>query len=148
LRQIKAARQAVNGGHLLWSAAPLLANQGGAAEALGKNAYTNSALPPPCAWMENKTVPVPRLYAGSNPTRNSVVITVEMPQNTAAPRWWVVQTRQLGTWEMHARPGTRRTFEWLPPALPDVIAIRAMDGAGRLGPAAVLEKSAPAPRKK
>lgn len=148
LRQIQAARQTAQGGHLLWSATPLLSNQGGAAEALSSRVYTYRALTPPCGWLETKTPPAPRLYVGGNAARNSVAVTIECPPNAPAPRWWVVQTRQQGAWTMSCWPGARRTLEWLPPAMPEVIAIRGWDGAGRLGPAAVLEKPTPTPRKK
>ena len=147
MRQVQAARQTVHGGHLLWSATPLLANQGGALEALQKTAYTNRVLPPACAWLDAKDPPRPQLYVGGNPTLKSLVLTVDLPKGAAAPRWWVVQTRRQGTWEVEMWPGSKRTLEWSAGLMPDVVGVRGMDGTGRLGVPAVLEKSTTSPRK-
>ncbi|WCJ60020.1 family 10 glycosylhydrolase [Fontisphaera persica] len=148
LRQVQAARQTANSGHLLWSASPLLANQGGAADALSRSAYTNRALPPACAWLDAKAPVRPRLYGGGNPTLNALVITVDTPQGATSPRWWVVQTRRQGRWDLELWAGSKRTLEWTGAALPDVVAVRGMDGTGRLGTAAVLEKSPSSRQKK
>jgi uncharacterized lipoprotein YddW (UPF0748 family) len=147
LRQVQAARQTANSGHLLWSASPLLANQGGTADALARSAYTNRALPPVCTWLDAKTPVRPRLYVGSNPTLNALVITVDTPPGAATPRWWVVQTRRQGQWDLELWPGSKRTLEWTGAGHPDVVAVRGMEGTGRLGAAVVLEKS-PASRQK
>ncbi|MCX8156845.1 MAG: family 10 glycosylhydrolase [Verrucomicrobiae bacterium] len=146
LRQVQAARQSPNGGHLLWSATPLLAGQGGAAEVLSQRAYTGRALPPACSWLEAKTPARPRLYAGGNPTLNSVMISLDLPKGAATPRWWVVQTRRQGTWDVQMWPGGKRTLEWSGNPLPEVIAVRGMDGTGRLSLPAVLERDSSAGR--
>lgn len=146
VRQVQAARQTAGGGYLLWSATPLMANQGGAAEALNKTAGANRALPPACPWLDSKTPARPRLYVGGNAALNSLVITVELPKGAAAPRWWVVQTRRQNVWDVQMWPGTKRTLEWGGAALPEVMAVRGMDGTGRLGTPAVLERKTPAGR--
>lgn len=148
LRQVQAARQTAHPGHLLWSVTPLLTNQGGLTEALAGGAYTNRALPPACTWLDSRAPVRPRLYVGGNASQQVVTLALDLPPGGTAPRWWVVQTRRQGKWELAVWPGTRRSLEFAGAALPEVVAVRGMDGTGRLGTPAVLEKPAPSKRGK
>jgi len=139
LRQVQAARQTPQPGHVLWSAAPLLTNQSGVAEALIKSAYTNQALPPACPWLDSKIPPRPRLYEGGNPTLRTLSLTVDLPKGAAAPRWWVVQTYRNKQWDLVVVHGSKRVMEWGNANRPEVVSIRGMDGTGRLGAPALWE---------
>ncbi len=117
-------------GHIHWNNKALLANKGKIVALLRGETYQQFALVPASPWLGAPTVP-------EQPT-----IEIEKERlvwrlpSGEVPRWWLFQARKRGTWASQLVPGTRSAGPLLSA---DAIALRAVDPAGKLGEAVVLE---------
>jgi uncharacterized lipoprotein YddW (UPF0748 family) len=135
VNQIRIERSlSANPGVILYSARVLMQNRDGLDNALYREFYSEPALVPSFPWLESH-----------GPSRPGV-----MPPGSGKLLWkpdgadpvarWVVQTRVAGRWNTSLLPG-RACGMPLTTALPDAVAITAIDRCGVAGPPAVLERT-------
>jgi hypothetical protein len=102
-------------------------------EALLRDAYQQPALIPASPWLDASPPDRPKLTV----TPWKKTMTLGWKKTGAEPVcWWVLQCRTNGVWTSEILPGNesgryRENFS------PDAVALRAVDRAGNLSPAAV-----------
>jgi uncharacterized lipoprotein YddW (UPF0748 family) len=132
-RQIQIARQIPAAGHIHWNVGALVKNKGGIADEL-RRTYEQPALVPSLGGIGGKPT-APRVTATS--MGKGVKIRCEPPD--ANTRFLVIQHRSSdGAW--HTRLAPAKVFTEEQASAPQVVAVRAMDKFGNIGPATVLAR--------
>ncbi len=132
VNQIRATRRDADAGHIHWSSSALMKNAA-LDEALLRDAYQQPALIPASPWLDASPPDRPKLTV----TPWKKTMTLGWKKTGAEPVcWWVLQCRTNGVWTSEILPGNesgryRENFS------PDAVALRAVDRAGNLSPAAV-----------
>ena len=142
-RQIETTRvQAGAGGEIFYHLNSLTENS--ALAGVIRSAYPQPALVPLSPWLNLEPPEKPALVVVEN-TRTNLAVSWGNPGGE--PAWlWVLQCRTNNTeWttEILAASQTTQNF---PDAIPEVIAVSAVDRAGNLSVAAALKKTVPAVR--
>jgi len=137
LNQIRLARsQPGVAGHVHWGLKCLMPNSG-LAEALQRAIYTEPALVPATPWLGRAHPTKPALAAA--PTQAPDRLQVSWSAGTPGPvSHWLLQTRAAGHWRTEILPGNATSHAWHG-AVPEVVAVSAVDRNGNLGPSAALE---------
>ena len=141
LNQIRFTRQQGTGGHIHWPMKNLMGGSSGLVSTLEKDIYAQPALVPASRWLDPVAPEKPRLTidANGNGTR---------PRFTWAPTgtekiWlWVLQTREGGMWTTQILPANR-TSHAFNTALPEVVAVTAVDRCGNMSSTATLARTKP-----
>ena len=110
-------------------------NKGGVADELARSEYARLALSPPFATTGRQKIPAPTITA--LPANNSVRFRVSTPQPRDV-RWWLIQTKQRGSWTVEIRPGSDE-LEYVMSG-PEVFCARTVDRFGEISAATVLER--------
>ncbi len=125
-------------GHSHWSMKSLLEDRDGVRGKLTAGPYAEIAISPETPWLGGRgAVAVP--VAGASVVGDTVRVEWQGPDKEGTPvRWWVVQTRgKTGGWTT-AKVLPRETLATVVKGVPEAVAVRAVDGAGRISGAACL----------
>lgn len=134
-----ARRQPGAAGEILWHSKPLLRDENGVADALGRKIYSAPALTPERPWIAAVTPWRPQLQgrAGERELKLNW-------SSTNAPVWlWVVQKRVEGHWTTEILPGEKTSetlFAGAATPLPTEVAVTAVNNYGKAGEAAVFRR--------
>lgn len=150
VEQIRQARRESGvTGHIHWHMASLMTNTAGLSGALAKDSYSLPALIPASTWLDDKppaeaTVRLDQSANGGELKANWAVAGPE-------PVWlWVLQFKSNGAWTTDILPGRQVSRTWTrlsSRALPDAVAIAAVDRTGNMARPTVVEtKPAARPR--
>jgi uncharacterized lipoprotein YddW (UPF0748 family) len=125
-------------GYIFYNATSLLTNGPRGAilqRTLQSTLNTQPALVPASPWLGRDTLAKPNLSVNELPT--GVRLDWNAGTNSAAIRWWLVQTKSFGDWktEIVAKETSSQTI----PGRPDAVAITAIDRIGNASPPRVLE---------
>ncbi len=122
-------------GHLHWSVKGLTRNQGGISNLLSRGAYSQPALVPPMPWINQKAPGRPAASASGG--GGSVRITLQSGDRATAR--YAIQGRFGGHWRMlRVVPAGAKSTDI--PAVPDAIAVSAVDRFGNVSPPVVLAR--------
>jgi len=127
-----AARQPVSAGHVHWNMTTLMRSEDLAA-ALARGPYAQPALVPACAWLDATPPAKPRLSFGPDGSAGWRASWSAGPGD--APRFWLLQVKRAGRWSSRLTADAELR---LAEGEPEAVAVRGLDRAGNLGPAAVL----------
>ncbi len=130
-------------GSILWSFRSVRDNKGGVAEALRRGPFREPALIPASAWMGNGGTPAKPIVAIRLQDAGVTVSWIAgTGSGTTDPRRWLLQSMREGVWSGRVLPAAHRHILF-PKAEgpPEWIALRAIDGYGNLGPAAMMRRS-------
>jgi uncharacterized lipoprotein YddW (UPF0748 family) len=104
-----------------------------------RNAYPQAALVPPSPWLDSVAPEKPGLVVDEN-SRTSLQVSWGNPGGESA-RLWVLQFRGTNNvWQTEIL-SANQTTQIFSNAIPDVIAVSAVDRTGNLGAAAALKKT-------
>ena len=144
VRQIQLTRkQPGASGEIHWSAKALGSGQRGAADALRRDVYAESALVPAFPWLDNTAPAQPALKVTAEPRGG---IKSSWSSNGSEAAWlWVLQTRNSGAWRAEILSAGQTSRAWPGSETPEVLAVTAVDRCGNASAPAVLEKRPEAP---
>jgi uncharacterized lipoprotein YddW (UPF0748 family) len=127
--QISLSRGILGGdpGHVHWSFKALRKNVQGVADLLAANTYQTRALIPASPWLDEGTPAAPQPVANGNEVSW---------KGGSAVRWWAVQEKFGGKWQLRILPGTVTRTARMPGS--EAFAIRAVDRAGQTSPAVTV----------
>lgn len=134
-----ATRQPASG-HIHWSVSALMTDRGGIQDQLRESSYAERAVVPESPWLEGQGPKTPVLMA----SENGEGVQLQWLRSTADSgkvRWWVVQVRKgpSSAWQVaRVLPGGATGLLWK--GQPALVAVRAVDQAGRLSPAAAVAR--------
>lgn len=130
VNQIAITRRYPDAGHIHWSMSALMKNAA-LDTALSRVLYQQTALIPASPWLD----PVPPAPPKLSVTTWGQTTHAQWQAATNKPTaWWVWQTLTKGTWNTQIFPAGRRDV-YLDSALPNAIALRAVDRVGNLSEA-------------
>ncbi len=136
LNQIRLARcQPGVGGHVHWSSKSLMPKSA-LTDALERSLYAQPALTPASPWLGRARPPKPTLIAALLHAPDRLEVTWRTGRPDPASHW-LLQTRAAGRWKTEILPGAATNHSWHG-ALPDVVALSAVDRNGNIGPPAVV----------
>jgi uncharacterized lipoprotein YddW (UPF0748 family) len=136
--QIKLTRnQAGSTGNLLWSMKSLLQNKDGIGDLLRREAYTQPALIPASPWLDAQAPSRTRVVADDTVGGGNLKVWWSVAPGESVARW-VVQSKVNGKWRVEIFAGQYNSC--LMKGAPEYVAVSAVDRAGNLGPATVLER--------
>ncbi|HEX3720273.1 MAG TPA: family 10 glycosylhydrolase [Verrucomicrobiae bacterium] len=125
-REIELTRKEDNSpGVILWHARPLMRNEAGLAEALGKNVYRTVALVPAYPWLTQAVPASPHLSV--HPQRDD--LKVEWRFTNSAPWQWLVQKKIGGKWTAEILP-EEKTSETIKADSLESVAVTAINRYG------------------
>ena len=129
-------------GHSHWSVSALMEDRDGVRAKLKGGPYQEVALIPESAWLAGRgAVPVPTISAAE--AENGVRLEWKLGDGAdpGSVRWWVVQTKGAGNagWSI-AKVLPRGVSSLALRGTPSLVAVRSVDGAGRVSAAACLQK--------
>ena len=141
LSQVRVTReQAGATGNVHFSMRVLLQDRDSVATALERGSYAEPAVVPASPWMATATPAAPLVTLAASPDGTTLTIAAVGP---VVARWWLVQWRRGGRWELRRLPATlthapladllRNTI-----VVPELIAVSAVDRVGNASPATVL----------
>jgi uncharacterized lipoprotein YddW (UPF0748 family) len=125
-------------GAVHWNIKSLMANSRGVSSLLEKSFYTSKAIVPELSWIGGAAPGLPGLITRSD----GRYFYADWNSNSTA-RFWVVQVKVDGKWrEPTVSAGYRKGLRWAvgKDRLPDVIAVRAVDRAGKMSVPTVLQR--------
>jgi uncharacterized lipoprotein YddW (UPF0748 family) len=131
--QIAATRKRA-GGNIHYSAKVITKNTGGIVDFLRNGVYAQPALPPASPWLDNTAPKAPDAYVDGE---SGPAFLRWKPVDADPVRFWVMQIRRNGTWSTNILPGESRTLN-IPGAVPELVALSAVDRAGNQGPPVVV----------
>jgi uncharacterized lipoprotein YddW (UPF0748 family) len=139
LNQIRLARsQPGVAGHVHWSLKSLMPKST-LADALERSVYAQPALVPASPWLGRTRPAKPTLAAA--PLKAPDRLEVNWSTGRLEPAsHWVLQTRAAGRWKTEILPGNATSRAWHG-AVPEVVAVSAVDRNGNLGPPAAVGAS-------
>jgi hypothetical protein len=136
VNQIRLARkQPGANGHIHWNMKSLMRN-GALDAALEREVYLQPSLIPASPWLGNARLPRPTLSVATDEHAAQLRISWTSGEAGAA-RLWLLQTRTGNEWTTEILPATKTSRMWNR-ALPEVIAISAVDFNGNLSPTAAV----------
>ena len=125
-------------GNVFWSFKSFLRNRGNIVEALSREIYTQPALVPASFWLDNTPPRIPRLTV-ANEASGTLKITWQ--HSLGEPVWlWLFQTKVANGWRLEILPGHQTSQKLAGSALPDIIAVTAIDRCGNASMPAVVAK--------
>jgi uncharacterized lipoprotein YddW (UPF0748 family) len=129
-------------GNVHWSMKSLLQNRQGIGEALLKEVYTQTALPPASPWLVPSLPGKPGLSV-TNAADGGALQANWTPAGTNRVHSWLLQSRRGGEWSTETLRGDQRSRAWeAGGAPPDVIAVTPLDRCWNAGPSSVMERRA------
>lgn len=128
-------------GHIQWDFKPLLEDRRGIAGLLKDQTFADRAVIPASPWLAGSQPGAPRLQSSEDASGIRLKWTLDKDRSSA---WqWAVQSCRKGQWETRVHPSFTDTAFWKKgSALPDVVAVTAINRSGRAGPPAVVERIA------
>ena len=119
-------------GHVLWSSKTLLSNEGRVATMLSERVYQDVALVPSLPWLDDKPPGAPALRVWPEAGGRFQFAWQTDPRDQV--RWWLVQTRYGTGWKNKLYPSEVNRLRLSQTPLPEVMAVRAVDRYGNVGP--------------
>lgn len=137
--QIRYVRQTVSSsGQILWNARALAQNRGGLVSALAEQCYSQPAVVPAMAWLEQRPPRAPALRVVGE-RGSGLKVSWDGPSPDSG--WlWVVQTRWDGRWQTQVLPNRQTSLHFSAQSKPDAIAVRALSRGGQLSAPAAVEQ--------
>jgi uncharacterized lipoprotein YddW (UPF0748 family) len=131
-------KQSGSDGYIFYNATSLLTNSS-RGDALRRTLQTTlnaqPALVPASPWLGNAPPSKPNLSAVD--IANGLRLDWNVSTNSSSIRWWVVQSKSLGSWKTEMLP--REYSAQIVTGRPDTVAITAIDRIGNASPPRVLE---------
>jgi hypothetical protein len=107
------------------------------ADVLERELYQQPALMPPSPWLGRAQPGKPKLTVAKGEPGAQLEVRWT-PGGSGKPWLWLLQTRKGGEWTKEILPATRTTRVWNG-ALPEVVAVSAVNRNGELSPPCVLQ---------
>jgi uncharacterized lipoprotein YddW (UPF0748 family) len=137
VNQIRLARKQPGvDGHIHWNMKALMRN-GALDSALEREVYQQPALFPASPWLERAPPEKPAVMVSK--AQGAMNVTWQSPSPVPV-RFWVLQTRHGKEWSTEILSGERRSHA-LVGALPEVLALTALDRCGNTSAPTVLERT-------
>jgi uncharacterized lipoprotein YddW (UPF0748 family) len=130
-----------NPGHLIWNYNRILSDQSGVRTALAQRLYTESAVPPPFTWLDNKSAGKPLIAEKRAPELKTIF--QWGPSDTKQPWLWVLQTRLGNSWTTEIIPGRFNARTFTRDKTPDVVCLTEIDRCGNASPPAFMRVGQP-----
>lgn len=144
IKQIKLVRErspaSSSAGHLHWSIKHLLEDRRGIATLLKDQLFTDRAIVPESAWLPGATPGPPSLASSHDASGTRLTWNAS---GGARPWLWAVQTLRDGRWETRVHSADKNVAFWKNgTALPERVAVTAIDRTGRAGKPSTVERGA------
>jgi uncharacterized lipoprotein YddW (UPF0748 family) len=141
--QVAAVRARQTGGMLFYNGTTTLSRNGGEVAAmLGRDFFSEAALPPAAAWLGAQPPVRPTMTLGAVTSGGR---SVTLAPGGESPRWWLVRYRAGGAWTTRRIFGDQRTVTLATSGsgAVDWIVVNAVDRAGNTSPDATWRAGAP-----
>ncbi len=134
-------KQAGASGNIHWNVSSLMSEAKGLSTVLATSVYTQPALVPASPWLDKTAPPRPAVSLQYDAAKDRFAMLWQPSENEPVARW-LVQTRTGGRWESFIAAGSSKSGNIVKSGgiFPELVALIAVDRAGNISPAVVMEQ--------